>query len=363
MIRLNKYMADCGVDSRRNCDKIILEGRVKVNRKPVNELGFMVNEDNDTVTVDGRKIVLKNKNVYIMLHKPKGYVTTVKDEKERKTVMELVDVKLRVYPVGRLDFDTEGLLLLTNDGDMTYKLTHPKYEVTKKYVARNANSVVDYTCKNCRINGITDNTRWGIIGSNFCKNMVVEDCIFSRLDAHMGVSGKYVIRNSQMGHQGLNAIGRGEMIVENTTVYGHNLICFRSDYGSTWEGTVTVKNCTWVPACGRECKPELFGITNSGMHDFGYPCHMPESFTIENLHVDDSNTPADYEGLQLFSDPEEPVAGANIVISDPRPYPYEPSKTVTITGLTCASGKPVHIGPAAKLLKDAVITVNGEKLN
>lgn len=136
MIRLNKYMADCGVDSRRNCDKIILEGRVRVNRKLVNELGFMVNEDNDTVTVDGRKIVLKNKNVYIMLHKPKGYVTTVKDEKERKTVMELVDVKARVYPVGRLDFDTEGLLLLTNDGDLTYKLTHPKYEVTKKYVAR-----------------------------------------------------------------------------------------------------------------------------------------------------------------------------------------------------------------------------------
>ena len=136
MIRLNKYMADCGVDSRRGCDKIILEGRVRVNNKLVNELGFMVNEDNDTVKVDGKKIVLQSKNVYIMLHKPKGYVTTVKDEKERKTVMELVDVKLRVYPVGRLDFDTEGLLILTNDGDMTYKLTHPKYEVTKKYVAR-----------------------------------------------------------------------------------------------------------------------------------------------------------------------------------------------------------------------------------
>ena len=134
MIRLNKYMADCGVDSRRNCDKIILEGRVRVNRKLVNELGFMVNEDNDTVTVDGRKIVLKSKNVYIMLHKPKGYVTTVKDEKERKTVMELVDVKARVYPVGRLDYDTEGLLILTNDGDLTYKLTHPKHIIYKKQI-------------------------------------------------------------------------------------------------------------------------------------------------------------------------------------------------------------------------------------
>lgn len=136
MIRLNKYMADCGVDSRRNCDKIITENRVRVNRKLINELGFMINEDNDTVTVDGKKITPKNKNVYLMLHKPKGYVTTVKDDKDRKTVMELIDIKSRVYPVGRLDYDTEGLLLLTNDGDMTYKLTHPKYEVTKKYITR-----------------------------------------------------------------------------------------------------------------------------------------------------------------------------------------------------------------------------------
>lgn len=136
MMRLNKYMAECGVDSRRNCDKIILEKRVRVNKKLVCELGFVVNEFNDTVTVDGKKITLKNKNVYILLHKPKGYVTTVKDEKGRKTVLELVDVKTRIYPVGRLDYDTEGLLILTNDGDLTYKLTHPKYEVEKKYVAR-----------------------------------------------------------------------------------------------------------------------------------------------------------------------------------------------------------------------------------
>ena len=136
MIRLNKYMADCGVDSRRNCDKIIAENRVRVNRKPVCELGFMINELNDTVTVDGKKIKPKTKNVYIMLHKPKGYVTTVKDEKDRKTVMELVDVKTRIYPVGRLDYDTEGLLLLTNDGSLTYKLTHPKHEVVKKYLAK-----------------------------------------------------------------------------------------------------------------------------------------------------------------------------------------------------------------------------------
>lgn len=136
MIRLNKYMAECGVDSRRNCDKIILEKRVRVNRKIVCELGCIINEFNDTVTVDGKKISLKNKNVYVLLHKPKGYVSTVKDEKGRKTVLELVDIKTRIYPVGRLDYDTEGLLILTNDGDLTYKLTHPRYEVEKTYIAR-----------------------------------------------------------------------------------------------------------------------------------------------------------------------------------------------------------------------------------
>ena len=135
-MRLNKYLADCGVDSRRNCDGIIAEGRVKVNGKTVRELGTVVDEERDSVTLDGRRIRPK-RNVYLMLHKPKGYVTTVKDELGRKTVMELLkDVKARIYPVGRLDYDTEGLLLLTNDGDLSFRLTHPSNEVPKTYVVR-----------------------------------------------------------------------------------------------------------------------------------------------------------------------------------------------------------------------------------
>lgn len=135
-MRLNKYLADCGVDSRRNCDGIIAEGRVKVNGKTVRELGTVVDEERDSVTLDGRRIRPK-RNIYLMLHKPKGYVTTVKDELGRKTVMELLkDVKARIYPVGRLDYDTEGLLLLTNDGDLSFRLTHPSNEVPKTYVVR-----------------------------------------------------------------------------------------------------------------------------------------------------------------------------------------------------------------------------------
>ncbi|MEG1710548.1 MAG: pseudouridine synthase [Clostridia bacterium] len=136
MVRLNKFMADCGVDSRRACDEIITEGRVKVNGKVIRELGVIINELNDSVMVDGHRISEVKKDYYIMLHKPKGYVTTVKDDKGRKTVMDLINVKARLFPIGRLDFDTEGLLLLTNDGDLAQALTHPSNEVSKTYVAR-----------------------------------------------------------------------------------------------------------------------------------------------------------------------------------------------------------------------------------
>lgn len=135
-IRLQKYMADCGVASRRKCEEIILDGRVKINGKTVTELGVKVTEA-DEVTVDGEMLKTQTKKYYIALNKPVGYVTTVSDEYDRPTVMNLVEdeIQTRIYPVGRLDFDTEGLLILTNDGDLTYKLTHPKHSVFKKYVA------------------------------------------------------------------------------------------------------------------------------------------------------------------------------------------------------------------------------------
>lgn len=135
-MRINKYIASCGVASRRNAEELINAGRVKVNGKIINELSFQVDENNDRVEVDEKLIGLEERLVYIMLNKPEGYVTTVKDQFDRKSVIDLVkDVGERVYPIGRLDYETSGLLLLTNDGDLTYKLTHPKHEVDKTYIA------------------------------------------------------------------------------------------------------------------------------------------------------------------------------------------------------------------------------------
>lgn len=135
-MRINKYIASCGIASRRKAEELIVENRVKVNGKIVNELSFQINEGEDKVEVDGKVIGLEEELVYIMLNKPEGYVTTVKDQFDRKSVIDLVKgVGARVYPIGRLDYETSGLLLLTNDGDLTYKLTHPKHEVDKTYVA------------------------------------------------------------------------------------------------------------------------------------------------------------------------------------------------------------------------------------
>lgn len=126
-------MAHAGIASRRKCEEIIAEGRVSVNGEIVTEMGVKVDPESDEIIVDG-KTISKEKKVYILLNKPEGYITTVSDPEDRTTVMDLMpDIKQRLYPVGRLDFNTSGLLILTNDGDLTYRLTHPKKEVNKTY--------------------------------------------------------------------------------------------------------------------------------------------------------------------------------------------------------------------------------------
>ncbi|MBO5148640.1 MAG: rRNA pseudouridine synthase [Anaerotignum sp.] len=137
-VRLQKYLADAGVASRRKAEELIAQGKVKVNGKVVTEMGLKIDPKKDEVTYLDKKIDTKEtKMVYIMLNKPVGYVTTAKEQFGRPAVVDLVKgVNARIFPVGRLDYDTSGLLLLTNDGDLTYKLTHPKHDVDKTYIAK-----------------------------------------------------------------------------------------------------------------------------------------------------------------------------------------------------------------------------------
>ena len=136
MERLQKVMAHAGVASRRKSEEIITQGRVEVNGEVVTELGTKVDPAEDEVKVDG-EVIGEEKAVYIAMNKPEGVVTTVSDPQGRKTVLDLIpDIKQRVYPVGRLDYDSSGLLLLTNDGELTNILTHPSYEIQKTYQVR-----------------------------------------------------------------------------------------------------------------------------------------------------------------------------------------------------------------------------------
>jgi len=134
--RLQKYIAQSGIASRRKAEDLIKSGSVKVNGKVILEPWFMV-DDNDVVRVNDKPVSREKRLVYIMLNKPVGYITTAKEQFSRKTVLDLIKgIPERIFPVGRLDYDTSGLLLLTNDGQFAYKLTHPKYEINKVYIAK-----------------------------------------------------------------------------------------------------------------------------------------------------------------------------------------------------------------------------------
>jgi len=214
------------------------------------------------------------------------------------------------------------------------------------------NNVVNLKLIGCRMENILDRSLWGVIGSNFCKNILLQDCVLSRMDVHQGVSGKYIIRGSTLGYMGLNAIGRGLLMVEDSTLYGRHLINFRSDYGSTWEGDVVIRNCRWIPAAGKKVVPEMFGVKNDGMHDFGYLCFMPRNIVLEDVTVEDSQVPDDYAGLYFFSNPDSEKKS----LPAKRPFPYELTKSLTVKGLKTASGEAPRISPHSGLKKSVVIS-------
>lgn len=168
-MRINKYLSESGVASRRAADKLIEDGLVKINGK-VCEIGADVDALNDNVTVSGKKVTLAKKYDYYVMNKPKGYICSVKDDKGRKTVMDLLpQLKSRVFPVGRLDYDTEGLLLLTNDGELTFKLTHPKNEVPKTYLVKTEKPVTDEQLSKIRSGVVIDGVK-----TKKCSVRVVE---------------------------------------------------------------------------------------------------------------------------------------------------------------------------------------------
>jgi hypothetical protein len=205
---------------------------------------------------------------------------------------------------------------------------------------------------NCsQTNDINDRTYWGLMGSNYCKNLVLDNCTFSRFDAHKGVANA-TIRNSTLGHMGINAIGSGTFIVENSTIRGRCLINLRSDYGSTWQGEFIIRNCIFLPSGGKPSNASLISGSYSGQHDFGYTCYMPERITIENLHIDDSNHLEDYQGPAIFAKFNPKMTDDSYV----EKFPYVRTREVILRNVTTASGKALRLSNNPFMFKDVKVS-------
>ncbi len=216
-----------------------------------------------------------------------------------------------------------------------------------------ANRALNVSFVNCRqTNDINDNRYWGILGSNFCKNLLYDQCTLSRFDAHQGVANA-TIRNSTLGHMGINAIGSGLLLVENCTIRGRSIVNLRSDYGSTWQGELVIRNCVFVPADGKPVSAALINGYNSGQHDFGYTCYMPERITIENLRIEDSRHPDNYQGPAIF-------ANFNPEMTDhsyQEKFPYVKTKEVILRNVTTTSGNVLRVSDNPLMFREVKVDV------
>lgn len=214
-----------------------------------------------------------------------------------------------------------------------------------------ANRALNVSFINCsQTNDIDDSRYWGILGSNYCKNLLYDSCILSRFDAHMGVANA-TIRNSTLGHMGINAIGSGTFTVENTIVRGRSFINLRSDYGSTWQGEFVIRNCTFVPAGGKPISGNLIGGSYSGQHDFGYTCYMPERIVVENLHIKDSNHPEDYQGPAIFANFNPDMTNE----SYQEKFPYVKTREVILKNVTTTSRRALRLSDNLFMFKNVNI--------
>ena len=213
------------------------------------------------------------------------------------------------------------------------------------------NNSVNVSFVNCRqTTDINDGRYWGLLGSNYCKNMLYDGCAFSRFDAHMGVANA-TIRNSELGYMGINAIGFGTFLVENTTVRCGSFFNLRGDYGSTWRGDFIVRNCTFVPRNGQKATGTLVNGSSTDWHDFGYPCHMPRRIVVDGLKIDDSNHSDKYDGPFVFGMFNSKNTNADYV----EKFPYHVTEEVVLKNVKTASGKELILSPNKHMFRNVKV--------
>jgi hypothetical protein len=284
-----------------------------------------------------------------------GYNYWARNIEIRRSNTEINGLTLRITGEGEFGHPYNGFLRASRAANITFRdcqvagrkvyttLGNADRPVPMGTYALGADLIVNFRLLRCRMDDIHDTSRWGVAATNFMKNVLVEDCVLSRMDVHQGVSGSLVVRRTTLGHQGLKAVGRGLLLVEDTTVHSQSLIDFRTDYGSTWDGEVVVRNSRWAPPSRTAFRPAMFNARNDGMHDFGYPCSMPRTIRIEGLFIDDSATAGgNRAGVTFFGD----------VLGSPReqpPFPFRLTERLEIRDLKTASGVFPDLSPNQQL--------------
>jgi len=216
----------------------------------------------------------------------------------------------------------------------------------------NADSAVNVSFVDCRqTTDINDGRYWGIFGSNYCRNLLYDGCVFSRFDAHMGVANA-TIRNCELAYIG--TIGFGMFLVENTTVRsGGAFIGLRGDYGSSWRGDFIVRNCTFVPHKGRKAAAvTLVNGASTDWHDFGYACFMPRRVVFDGLVIDDTGLPENYEGPFVFGMFNPKNTSSDYV----EKHPYHVTEEVELRNVTTKSGRPVRLSPNEWMFRNVKVT-------
>jgi hypothetical protein len=217
-----------------------------------------------------------------------------------------------------------------------------------------ANNSVNISYIACRQTiDINDWRYWGLYASNYCKNLLFDDCVFSRFDAHMGVANA-TIRNSELGYMGINAIGYGTFLVENSTVRAATFFNLRSDYGSIWDGEFIVRNCTFVPSNGKKVQPHLINGASTDWHYFGYQCCMPRKIVFDGLKIDDKNHPDKYDGPYAFVNFNPKNTSSEYV----EKYPYTVTKELILRNVTTSSGKSLKISPNTWMFRNTKVIID-----
>ncbi|MBP5210099.1 MAG: hypothetical protein J6125_04475 [Clostridia bacterium] len=286
--------------------------------------------------------------------RPSKYTYFARDIAVRRSRVTLEGIRHRIEGEGEHGAPYGGFLQISGAAYVTLRdcdLTGHKIYITEGVGSTVPMGSYDITVGGSAfvmLKGITqvpdimDNTRWGLIGTNYCKDLTLEGCRMSRFDAHCGVTNA-TVRDCQLGWQCVAAIGQGRLTVERTSVYGHSFISLRPDYGSVWDGPLTIRDCEWYPDGKR---PNVVSGNNDGTHDFGYECTMPQQITIDGLTIHD-DAPV-IESIAFLGDYADRHTGD-------RPYPYGTPSVLSIRGVSTDSGRIVEVCRKPELYPDTEI--------